>query len=364
MFSLKPVDPEYSRSFAVVIRKIPTKGSPGEFTRQTVATLYHTEFMRDRRIDYNLEIARFNNDMVPYCRNLVTLPLPEPKVFPDEELAAEEPDEPEINAELDLVYNLKSNFEFEMVCHNKVSKGFERFIKLVYGPSGSGKTVALSKLIRRYRQAFPNNSIIYGSVNDVKNEPAFKDLVDPETGESFIKELNLAKVNHTIDVFKPEFKNALLLFDDLDANCGIFKPTDLDPKYTPEFVSQLPFKEKRAINKAITEKMDTVADAVKNTAISAIFNARKQNLSFCYIFHEFFAARFENQLLGEAKSVVLFPSGADMATLTRWLMKKLYLSKQSTQFITARIWRKWDFLEIDKTTGRKFALMNDTLKLL
>jgi ABC-type dipeptide/oligopeptide/nickel transport system ATPase component len=356
MFSLKPIDPEYSRSFAVVIQKTPVEGTTDEFTRRTVATVYHTEYFRNRRVDYNLEIVRFNNDMVPYCRNLKTLPLPKPSG-----------DDVHTNfdeiVELTDIYSLKPNFEFEMACHNKVSKGYERFIKLVYGQSGSGKTVTLSKLIQRYRQAFPNNNIIYGSVNDVKNEPAFEDLVD-ENGASIIKELNLVKINHVIDVFKPEFRNALLMFDDLDANCGIFKPVDLDPALTPEVVQQLDFKKRRAVDKMVRDKMDAVSKDIKDTAISAVFNARKQNLSFCYIFHEFFANRFENQLLGEAKSVVLFPSGADQATLTRWLNKKLLLSKKSADFLTSRTWCKWDFLEIDKTTGRKFALMNDTLKLL
>lgn len=364
MFSLKPIDPEYSRSFAVVIQKSPVKGSPGEFTRRTVATLFHTEFMRDRRIDYQLEIVRFNNDMVHYCRNLEKLPFPKPKVFPEELEESEELDVDfdEIEQITD-VYKLKSNFEFEMACHNKVSKGYERFIKLVYGQSGSGKTFTLSKLIRRYRQAFPNNNVIYGSVNDVKNEPAFKELVD-ENGDSIIKELNLAKINHVIDVFRPEFKNALLLFDDLDTNCGVFKPVELDPTLTPEYVSQLNLKERRKVNNMVRDKMNAVSKDVKDSAISAVYNARKQNLSFCYIFHEFFGNRFENQLLAEAKSVVLFPSGADEAIFTNWLNKKLLLSKESAKYITSRTWCKWDFLEIDKTTGRKFALMNDTLKLL
>ena len=359
MFSLHSVDPEFSRSFAVIIQKTPsgTEGIPP--TRKYAATLYHTEFLRDRGIDYCWEMIRFNNEMVPFCKDLTPLPCESD----DEDEESQDPFE-KVLPSLPGEYHLKGNFEFEMCCHSKVNKACERFIKLIYGQSGSGKTVTLAKLIKRYRQAFPANNVIYGSVNSLENEPAFKEFVDPETKKSLIRELNLAKVTTVIDVFRPEFKNALLLFDDLDANCGVFRPVDLDPTLTPEVVATLPLKEKRAIARQVREKMASVSADVRGTAISAVFNARKQNLSFCYIFHEFFANRFENQLLGEAKSVVLFPSGADQATLQRWLTKKLLLSKPSAKALTERTWAKWDFLEIDKSTGRKFALMNDSLKLL
>jgi hypothetical protein len=85
--------------------------------------------------------------------------------------------------------------------------------------------------------------VIYASVNDVKNEPAFKDLVEPvldangkpvlddngkPTEKSIIKELDLTKVETVLDVFNPIFSDALMLFDDLDANCGVFTYTDID----------------------------------------------------------------------------------------------------------------------------------------
>jgi hypothetical protein len=77
----------------------------------------------------------------------------------------------------------------------------------------------------------------------VKNEPAFKDLVEPvldangkpvldtngkPTEKSIIKELDLTKVETVLDVFNPIFSDSLMLFDDLDANCGVFTYTDID----------------------------------------------------------------------------------------------------------------------------------------
>ena len=346
MFSLKVVDEDFTRSFGVIIQKDP-KGS----TRKVVETLYHTELVRDRGVDYDKESKDFNDKMYKtYCSSI-------------------EGGE----------YILKDNFEFEMACHDKVTKGFERFIKIIYGPSGSGKTFTLAKLIRKYRQAFPQNSIIYASVNDVKNEPAFDSLVEPvldtngkplidkATGKpqtkSIIREIDLKKIDTIIDVFAPEFKDSLLLFDDLDANTGVFSYTDLDPNMTPEKFKELKIAEQAKITDLVEKKMEVVSRFLKATAKSVIFNARKQRINFAYIFHAFFNNRFENELLGEATSVVVFPQKADKATLTRWLSSKLLFSKAEAAYLTNRKWRKWDFLEIDKSTGQKFALMNDTLKL-
>jgi hypothetical protein len=67
--------------------------------------------------------------------------------------------------------------------------------------------------------------VIYASVNDVKNEPAFKDLVEPVLDEatgkpvldsatgkpvtkSIIKELDLGKIETVLDVFNPIFATA------------------------------------------------------------------------------------------------------------------------------------------------------------
>lgn len=342
MFSLKAIDKDFSRSFGVIVDKAAN--------REVVETLFHTEYLRDRNIDFVTEAAKFDRGMAKYCKS-------------------RDDDE----------YILKPQYEFEMACHSAVTKGFERFIKVVYGPSGSGKTYTLAKLIGRFKQAFPQNDIIYASVNDVKNEPAFTDLVEPvldEAGKptkdedgkpitkSIIKEIDLAKIDTVIDVFQPEFKDTLLLFDDLDANTGVFSYTDIDPSMTQERFKSLSIKEQAQITSLVEKKMEVVSRFIKLTAKSVIFNARKQRINFAYIFHAFFGNRFENELLGEASSVVIFPAKADEATLKRWLVTKLLFTKKQAESLMERKWCKWDFCEIDKTTGRKFIMMNDTLKML
>jgi hypothetical protein len=342
MFSLKAIVPDFSRSFGLIL---------DSKTNKVVETLYHTEYLRDIVVDYTGESNAFKKSMKKYCD----------EIMEDE-------------------YKLKPEWKFEMACHASETKGFDRFIKIYYGTSGSGKTFNLAKLIRRYRQAFPKNTIIYASVNDVKNEPAFSDLVDPVLDEatgkpvldkttgktatkSFIKELDLNKIETVLDVFNPLFSNSLMLFDDLDANCGVFTYTDIDPTMTPEKFKTLSIKEQGAITKAVEAKMDIVSKFLRLTAKSIIFNARKQKINFGYIFHSFFNNKFENELIGEATSCVVFPSKLDMSTFSRWLVAKLLFTRKEAKWFTEKKWYKWDFCEIDKTSARKFALCNDTLKM-
>ena len=341
MFSLKALIPDFSRSFGVILDQ---KGT-------VVDTLYHTEYLRDVKVDYDAENQVFVNAMKKYCSS----------VDNDE-------------------YKLEPEYRFEMACHSRVTKGFDRFIKIYYGASGSGKTFNLAKLIHRYRQAFPQNSIIYASVNDVKNEPAFNHLVEPvldpktgkkvidsETGKpvtkSIIKELDLRKIETVLDVFDPRFQNSLMLFDDLDANCGVFTYTDIDPNITPEKFKTLSIKEQGAITKQVEQKMEIVSKFLRLTAKSVIFNARKQHINFAYIFHSFFNNKFENELIGEASSCVVFPSKLDMATFSRWLVAKILFTRKEALWFTEKQWFKWDFCEIDKTSARKFVLCNDVLKM-
>jgi hypothetical protein len=61
-------------------------------------------------VDYVAETQAFNKAMKRYCDSITT----------DE-------------------YHLKPEYKFEMACHAKVTKGFDRFIKIYYGTSGSGK---------------------------------------------------------------------------------------------------------------------------------------------------------------------------------------------------------------------------------
>lgn len=342
MFSLKPLDKEYSRSFAVIIQK-KYNSSKEVISRNVVETIYHTELMRDRDIDENYD---FTKNIQKYCKST-------------------DNDE----------WILKDEYEYEMACHNRVSKGFERFIKIIYGPSGSGKTYTLAKLIKRFKQVFPKNEIIYASVNDVANEPAFdslttkQEVIDEKTKKksikdvSIIKEISLQKIENPIDVFDPVFKDSLVLFDDLDANCGVFSYTDLDPTLTPEKFKDMSIKDKSQITNLVKRKMEVVSTFMKQSAISIVFNARKQRINFCYIFHAFFNNKFENELLGEASSVVIFPQKADKSTLGRWLRTKLLFDKEEANYLINRPWRRWDFCEIDLTSSRKFSIMNDTLKL-
>lgn len=341
MFSLKSIVPEFSRSFGVILNQ----------DNNVVETLYHTEYLRDIVVDYTGESQAFSKAMKKYCTTIGS----------DE-------------------YHLKPEYKFEMACHAKVTKGFDRFIKIYYGTSGSGKTYNLAKLIRRYRQVFPKNTIIYASVNDVKNEPAFKSLEEPvldaETGKplvdketkkpithSIIKELDLNKIETVLDVFNPLFSDSLMLFDDLDANCGVFTYTDIDPSMTPEKFKSLSIKEQSAITKMVDQKMDIVSKFLRLTAKSIIFNARKQHINFAYIFHSFFNNKFENELIGEASSCVVFPSKLDMSTFSRWLVTKLLFTRAEAKWFTEKRWFKWDFCEIDKTSARKFVLCNDVLKM-
>jgi hypothetical protein len=120
-------------------------------------------------------------------------------------------------------YHLKPGYSYEMACHANVQRFRALHQDLLWG-LGSGKTFNLAKLIRRYRQVFQKQRDLR-SVNDVKNEPAFKDLVEPvleangkpvldsATGKpvtkSIIKELDFTKVETVLDVFNPIFSDSL-----------------------------------------------------------------------------------------------------------------------------------------------------------
>jgi predicted AAA+ superfamily ATPase len=119
-----------------------------------------------------------------------------------------------INITSNNIYKTKTNYCFEPVPHSKATKTFPRFIKLIIGPSNSGKSYQLAKLCERYKQAFEENNIIYGSVNSLENDVSFKEI------KKSIKELDISKTEVMIDVFEEDVKNSLIIFDDLDSNSG------------------------------------------------------------------------------------------------------------------------------------------------
>jgi hypothetical protein len=199
-------------------------------------------------------------------------------------------------------------------------------------------------------------------VLDANGKPVL-DTNGKPTEKSIIKELDLTKVETVLDVFNPIFSDSLMLFDDLDANCGVFTYTDIDPTMTPEKFKSLSIKEQGAITKLVDQKMDIVSKFLRMTAKSVIFQRPQTAHQFCLHFPLFFNNKFENELIGEASSCVVFPSKLDMSTFSRWLVAKLLFTKREAKWFTEKRWFKWDFCEIDKTSARKFVLCNDILKM-
>jgi hypothetical protein len=123
MFSLKPIVPEFSRSFGVIVDK----------NNDVVETLYHTEYLRDVEVDYKKELETFITSMKKYCST----------TSGDE-------------------YHLKPGYKYEMACHANVTKGFQRFIKIYYGASG-WEDFQPRQANPAIPAGFPKNSVIYAS---------------------------------------------------------------------------------------------------------------------------------------------------------------------------------------------------------
>lgn len=252
-------------------------------------------------------------------------------------------------------FKLKKEYLFQMTCNNNPQDSFPREIKLIIAPSNSGKSYQLANYIIRYNQAFQKNLIAYASTHSIKADKSFKPVFEKEID---IKEIDVNAMDSIIDFSEKDAHNSLFIFDDMDTNTGIVRLEDMDIDS-----SQLtPLQKTKAIKTAKLKSLDNdyfVNESVKNL----IHNARKYRVSMAYIFHDFFNGRFENELLTETTSVILFPYNSDNTQLTKWLLQKLKMNKEQVKFINDITWFQYDFLEINKFGGKRFLLTPDTLKL-
>jgi hypothetical protein len=98
----------------------------------------------------------------------------------------------------------------------------------------------------------------------------------------------------------------------------------------------------RAITKLVDQKMEIVSKFLRMTAKSVILTPAS-NTSISPISSTlFFNNKFENELIGEESSCVVFPSKLDMSTFSRWLVAKLLFTKREAKWFTEKRWFKWD----------------------
>ena len=314
MFSIKALSNE-SRTIAVIKEKDSNK---------IVCPVFYTELSRDL-IDIKND---FNKDVENY-----------------------------INITSNNIYKTKSSFCFEPVPHSKSSKTFPRFIKLIIAPSNSGKSFQIARLCERYNQAFPENNIIYASVNSLDNDVSFKEI------KKSIKELDVSRTDSMIDIFDPDVKNSLVIFDDLDSNSGSLTLQSLDEKYDEEFISKLTPVEKNKLYKLLAAKENIIKQSIKESVRNIIFNGRKQHISLCFVQHTFNNGRFENEIINECSDILLFPYNSQKATLRTWLIKKLQFDKSSADYIVNKNWYQYDYCQLNTNGGKRFMLSNDELTI-
>jgi hypothetical protein len=306
MFSIKPINNDDSRSFAIILDKENNK---------VLETIYYTELSREIDSTNN----DFAHDIFKYCKTF--------------------------NSNTQEFKLDSSKYYFEMACHNKRTTKFQRFLKLYIAPSNSGKSYNLSKLCYRHKQAFPDDKIIYGSVHDINNDKSF------EKTKSFINQLDVTKQNAIINVEDEELRGSLIIFDDLDSNSGSITIENLG--YTQDDYNKLSANDQAKITKLLKSKMQTTSHFIDESMKNIIFNARKYQISMCYVFHAFNNGRKENLLLNEVSSVVLFPYNSSKSVLNKWLINKIHLSKEDAKFITDYKWYQYDFLELNISSGQK-----------
>lgn len=261
--------------------------------------------------------------------------------------------------EKDHIYELDPEYRFEMmptITHE--GKSHPRFINFYLSASNSGKSYQIAQLIRRYIKQFPQNLVCYASANPLENDSNYKDIIDK------IQEIDVLKLESTIDFSDEQFRNSLWIFDDCDSGFTA-NMESLDKRLTKQEIEKMSLAEKQKALKMLKSKCDMATEWVNRSIQSFMMNGRKMSQSLCVVSHKPNEGRFENKIINEASGVVLFPASIRKNVLQTFMIEKLSVSKeQASDLMTEMEWYQYDYLYISHRTSRQFAIGVDFIKLL
>ena len=257
------------------------------------------------------------------------------------------------------IFELNPEYRFEMMptITNK-GKTSPRFINFYLSASNSGKSYQIAQLVRRYLEQFPNNLVAYASANPLANDPNYEDILDK------IQEIDVLKLESTIDFADERFRNSLWIFDDCDSgfSCGM---EDLDKRLTKDELAKMSVSEKNKALKMLKAKCDVATEWINRSIQAFMMNGRKMSQSVCVVSHKPNEGRFENKIINEASGVILFPASIRKNVLETFMINKLSVSKEQAKALMGEMqWYQYDFLYISHRTSRQFAIGVDFIKLL
>lgn len=263
--------------------------------------------------------------------------------------------EPEI--EIEGMLALSEKFSFEMVPTCSESEKMPRFINYYLSASNSGKSFQISKLCKRYLQAFPENKIAYASANDITNDKNYDDIREK------INIIDVLNLQSTIDFSQEDYHNSLWIFDDCDSGFSV-SMTDLDSRLTPEELEKLSVTEKQKALRMLKTKCEAASEWVSKSIQSMMMNGRKFRESLCVVGHKPFEGRFENKIVGEATGVVLFPASMKKNLLHRFIVEKLDFEKgDATEMLKELEWFQYDWLFLSHRSSRPFIITPNRIKI-
>ena len=237
----------------------------------------------------------------------------------------------------------------------------QRFVTMLLGSAGCGKSFYVNKLVKDYKENYPNGEIFYISACDLDEDPSY------EESRKYINEIDVFKMETSID-FKAfnAFEKSLVIFDDTDSAFSTSQDYKLvAPNMTKEEYDKLPIKSKKQISNEIVDKCNMASVNVNNTLLSLIKNGRKFNISVLYISHKPFDGRIQSNMISECTSIVLYPSSTNRDTLKTFLNKKLSLNKdQAKRLMTFKKWYMYDYLEIFYRVSRPFFVSDNVISII
>ena len=245
----------------------------------------------------------------------------------------------------EMVFN--DDDSFMLLPHDE---SIDRDTLFISGTAGCGKTYFTDVYLRYYLRFYPEKTIYYISVHDLRYDPSISKEV-----KSKINYLNPSNLTSILKASE-KYKDSIFVFDDVDSSINDEEEEneEEDSDFSDdEEDSKVKVKTNADIKKELdkmtlfTKKAKLSEGIVRNSAINLISNGRKYGISVIFISHKLKEINTNKISLG-SDTYVLFPE-ADGSQVVSFLTSRTNIERKTIlDMVKSDVDYEYDALVINK----------------
>lgn len=272
---------------------------------------------------------------------------------------------------------LDPKYQFKILPNSTPVEGFERDAIYVSGQAGSGKSWQIGNYIEKYHRFYPDNTIMYVSVNNIENDPSLdkvtalrRIVTDPKTGKDVevpvVQQINLMSIESVID--HKTWHNVLFVFDDIIDIKPTVNPDEivnmLNEEEKKKFIkTRMTLKERESLENYVLRKMKRCVGYIRDSIGNLLNGGRKNRISVVVVDHKLNTGPVTCAYIAQCTTFWLFPySNNSKRSLKTWLISKVSFDEEEADKVANMEFLQFDFLYVNRA-GKKFCMTPDRLIL-